>query len=159
MLETLMPSLLLSSNITLFPIHDQSVQCHFLIYSHGRYDHLAHFYELGSRHQSPVFERYRLVLEAAFVARHRQSQYQDGPRVPGFPSRSLGSDNRELIKPKKPHRKLKTQSSHPSTQCPMQYEIKTLKQTTSSLQFIYPKTQMAYSTRGIRLRVYYRIPP
>ena len=146
-------------NITFFPIHNQPVQCHSLKYSHGRYDHLAHLYELGLRHQSPVFERYRLVLEVAFVARHRQSQYQDGPKVLGFPSRSLGSDSRELLKPKKPHRNLKTQSSPPSTQCPMHYEIKTLKQTTSSHQFIYPKIQMAYSTRGIRLRVYYRIPP
>ena len=156
----LMPSLSLSSEqITSNTpsIRYQPVQCHPLIYSHGRYNHLARFYELDSRHQSPGIERYRLALEATFDV--RQNQHQDSPRAQGFPSKNAGSDNGKLMKVKRTRRKLKNQSSRLSTQCPMRYEIKTPKQTTSSLQSTYPKTQMAYSTRGIRLRVYYQIRP
>lgn len=101
----------------------------------------------------------RMVLEATSVTRHRRSQYRNGPRAQGFPSERPGSDGRRLIKSKGPRRRPKNQSSRPSTQCPMHYEIKTPKQTTSSLQSTYPKTQMAYSTRSIRLRAYSQTPP
>ena len=139
-------------------IFAKTSKCHPSIYNYGRYDQLVLSYELVSPLQYPDLELYRLLLEATFVARHRPSQFQDIPIAHDCLSRTPTSGKVILLKGKRAHRKARSRRIRPLTWCLMHYEIKTPKQTISSPQSTYLKIQVASSTKGIRLQVYFRTP-